>query len=337
MGLFDKLKGMFSSPPAGPKETPFLDEYEDVREIRGGSMSKIYRGRHKQTKQIRIIKKVTPSTPEATKKLTHELEVCFSLDHPNIVKYLAFEKREKGWYILMELIEGSNLRDFLVDQVTVRGAKAPFFPYHQFTEVFFQAAQALKHLHEKQFLHMDIKPENVMVVGLKSGSPLPKKPEVKLVDFGVSVKMGDKDVPVGGSVFYIAPEVVQGGGAAALHPRVDFYALGATMYELATGEPPFLPEFFRKKDKNWMFYSGEYDRLSREVRSAYEKELIKNRLEKVVDLAKVPYPDDMKNILGKCLELSFQRRYAMDYTLVRDIEAIVSVFARHRTGTHKAV
>ena len=135
MGLFDKLKGMISSPPAGPKETPFLDEYEDVRETRGGSMSKIYHGRHKQTKVIRVIKKVTPSTPEAVKKLLHEIEVCFSLDHPNIVKYLAFEKREKGYYILMELVEGSNLRDFLVDQVTVRGAKPPYVPYHMFTEM----------------------------------------------------------------------------------------------------------------------------------------------------------------------------------------------------------
>lgn len=332
MGLFDKLKGMMGPAQTGPKETPFLDEYEDMKEMAGGSMSKIYRARHKQSKQVRVVKRVTPSTPEATKKLLHELEVCFSLDHPNIVKYLAFEKREKAYYILLEMIEGTNLRTFLVDAVTVKNAAAPYFTYRFFTDLFHQAAKALKYLHEKQFLHMDIKPENLMIVGLKSGAPLPKKPIVKIVDFGVSVKMGDKDVPVGGSVFYIAPEVVQAGGSAALHPRVDMYALGATMYEVATGEPPFLPEFFKKKDKNWMFYSAEYERLSREVRSAYEKELIKNRLEKVVDLAKVTYPDDMKNILGKCLELSFHRRYEMDYALVRDIEAILALFARQSAG-----
>ncbi len=335
MGLFDKLKGMISSSSTGAKETPFLDDCEDMKELAGGSMSKIYRAHHKPTKTIRIVKRVTPSTPEAVKKLQTELEICLALEHPNMVRYLAYEKRDKSYCILMELIEGSSLRDFLLDQVTVRGAKAPFVPYHFFTEVFHQAAKALAYLHEKQCLHMDIKPENVMIVGLKSGQPLPKKPVVKIVDFGVAVKLGAPDVPVGGSVFYIAPEVVQGGGSAALHPRVDLYALGATMYEVATGEPPFLPEFFRKKDKNWMHYRGEYDRLSREVRSAYEKELLKNRLEKVVDLAKVKYPDDMKAILEKCLELSFQRRYAMDYMLVRDIDAILHLFTQHRTGAPK--
>lgn len=335
MGLFDKVKGMLSPFSSWPKETPFLDECEDMKELAGGSMSKIYRAHHKPTKEIRIVKRVTPSTPEAIKKLQSELEICLALDHPNVVRYLAYEKRDGAYCILMEMIEGTSLRDFLLDQVTVKGAQAPFVPYHFFTEVFHQAAKALAYIHEKKCLHMDIKPENIMVVGLKSGQPLPRKPVVKIVDFGVAVKLGASDVPVGGSVFYIAPEVIQGGGPAALHPRVDLYALGATMYELATGEPPFLPEFFRKKDKNWMHYRGEYDRLSREVRSAYEKELLKNRLEQVVDLSKVRYPDDMKGILGKCLELSFQRRYAMDYMLVRDLDAILNLFARHRTGVPK--
>lgn len=332
MGLFDKLRGMISSSSTGPRETPFLDDCEDMKELGGGSMSKVYRARHKPSKEIRIVKRVTPSTPEGVKKLLSELEICLGLDHPNIVRYLGYEKRDKTFCIMMELIEGRSLRDFLLDQVTVHNAKPPFVPYYFFTEVFHQAAKALAYLHEKQCLHMDIKPENVMIAGLAPGRPLPKKPVVKIVDFGVAVKMGATDVPVGGSVFYIAPEVVQGGGAAALHPRVDLYALGATMYELATGEPPFLPEFFRKKEKNWMHYRGEYDRLSREVRSAYEKELLKNRLEQVVDLSKVTYPEDMKAILGKCLEMSFQRRYAMDYMLVRDLDAILALFSRHRTG-----
>lgn len=337
MGLLGKLKSLL--PGSLPAETSFSNEYDMLHELTPGSMSRIYKARHTKTGQIKCVKKITPTTPERHKKLLREIEVAFQLAHENIVRHEAYEKKENTYLILMEFIEGISLRAFLRKEIVHHSRTAPFLSGRDFLNVFRGCARGLSHLHGKGFLHMDIKPENVLVSGLdhlgdpasESGDTTAWKQQVlekssaiqvRLIDFGVALRDGEDKSQAGGSVFYLAPEVLAG-------PRVpvgtftDLYSLGATLFEVATGSPPFLPTFFEGKPKNWNFYWNDYERVPKVARSAYESDLLHARASMKIGWNQVPYADPIRKILARCLEMEPAKRYPDTFHLLQDLERLL--------------
>ncbi|MBI3268698.1 MAG: serine/threonine protein kinase [Planctomycetes bacterium] len=342
MGLLDKVAGLFR--PAGPSETPFLQEYDNLQQLGAGSSGVIYTAQHRQSRDTRVIKKMKCATPEARRRLHRELEVCLGINHENIIRYLGYQQKDGSHWVLAEYFRGSTLRQFLREALANPKARPPFLTGRDFLVVFLQAVRGLQHVHSRGFLHLDIKPENIMASGLSKSAgisgervALQKGTEVirlesaeraraikvKILDFGVSIREGEQ-APVGGSIFYLSPEVADGKkvGGEGISQRSDIYSLGATMYELATGDPPYLPEFFAKKGKNWTLFWKEYEALPKLTRSAYEKEMLESRRSKEPDFGRIPYGEAVRQILKKCLEYPIARRYAQTYTLLKDAEVL---------------
>ncbi|MBI5369300.1 MAG: serine/threonine protein kinase [Planctomycetes bacterium] len=343
MGLLDRLVGGLFK-PAGPAETPFLTEYENFQQLGSGSSGIIYTVKHKPTGELRVIKKMKCATPEALRRLHRELEVCLGMQHENVIKYLAYQQKDGFHWVLAEYFRGATLRQFLRDAIISANSRPPYLTGRDFLMMFLQAAKGLAHVHGKGFLHLDIKPENIMAGGLvrAGGTAAGEKPggrdthkiqaeaqgrtraiKVKILDFGVSIKLGEQ-VPVGGSLFYVAPEITEGKkvGPEGVAQRSDIYSLGATMYELATGDPPYLPDFFTKKGKNWNHFFKDYESLPKMTRSAYDKEMLDSRKTKEPDYARIPFGDSVRQILKKCLEYSTMKRYSQTFNLLRDLEGL---------------
>lgn len=344
MGLFDKIGSLFSKklPPA----TQFLSEYQIKRELTGGTMSKIFLAKHKATGHLRAIKKVMPKSKESLDNLKRELSILLDLDHHHVVHCYAYQQDGDAWYILMEYAIGTSFRDYLREKILHVRRRAPFLPYPHFLSIFRQVADGLKYIHMKDILHLDVKPENVIFIkppaigkGKKATDTTlaiierkeqdtevlrPEHLDAKIIDFGVSVRGSELAEAVGGSVFYVAPEVLAPAAVrvAAMGPHSDVYSLGATFLELATGSPPQLPGWFAGKEQNWNFLWVEYQKLPKSERAAYEQDMLAVRRSTLPDLKEMRYPDDMKRVLAKCLEPSVPKRYKNAAELLRDLDVI---------------
>ncbi|MBA2246589.1 MAG: protein kinase, partial [Chloroflexia bacterium] len=144
--------------------------------------------------------------------------------HPNLVSIYDLHEETAGSWIVMEYVPGRNLKRIVED----RGA----LPLEEVLAILDQVARALEHLHGRNLVHLDVKPQNLVMT-----------PErvVKLIDFGLAQPAGPRQETIGGAAFgtvaYLAPEQASG---EAVDATTDVYALGCVAYELVTGQPPFI-------------------------------------------------------------------------------------------------
>lgn len=344
MGIFDKITSLFKS--EFPPEKPFLQDYSTVRQTTGGTISNVYLIKNKKN-ELAMMKKVIPRGKDGLKLLARELAITLMLDHPAIAKTVGYEKKNNGYYILMEFVPGYSLRDYIKYKCIIKPTVPPFLNTMQYVQIFLELADALQYLQSLQVLHLDIKPENVMIV--KDPSTIKQtdtsaRPEdttymlvnvprehiqqsedktasttVKLVDFGSAVRFYEIQEARGGSLFYVAPEVFSQNRTDIIGPCTDIYSLGATMFELACGEPPLLPTFFHKKPKNWFNYLSEYHKSDPTIRKNMEADLIKIKQRAIPTCEKISYHEKIKEILTKCLDFDVSRRYQSARELVLDI------------------
>ena len=156
-----------------------------------------------------------------------EAQAAANLNHPNIVDIYDWGTDEGVYFMVMELIQGRNLREILHSE----GAIEP----RRVAEITQSVAAALGAAHERGLVHRDIKPANVL---------LTPEGDAKVTDFGIARAWDDSDQltrtgAVIGTATYFSPEQAQGLTADG---RSDLYALGVVMYELLTGVPPFVGE-----------------------------------------------------------------------------------------------
>lgn len=214
--------------------TKLCDRYEMRRIVADGGMGRVYEARDIDD-DIRVaIKVLHPEVardPIALERFRREFEISRDLPHAHIVEVFDFEQTGQNQYIMvMEFLDGEELRALLKRETRVGPAKM--------VRILAQVAIGLDEAHRRQFVHRDLKPDNLFLCDTEAG------PIVKILDFG-SVRINknrqmSKLTSLGttiGSPFYMSPEQAQ--GAESLDHRADVFALGAIAYESLTGEVPF--------------------------------------------------------------------------------------------------
>ena len=203
-----------------------LDNRYEIQEVIGvGGMAVVYKARcHRLNRlvAIKILKDEHAQDEEFRRRFHAESQAVAMLSHPNIVSVYDVSSSDDAHYIVMELIDGITLKQYMEKKGVLNWKETLHFAI--------QIAKALEHAHSRGIVHRDIKPHNVMV--LKNGS-------VKVADFGIARVMSKSNTLTKealGSVHYISPEQAKGG---RVDSRSDLYSLGVVMYEMITGRPPY--------------------------------------------------------------------------------------------------
>jgi serine/threonine-protein kinase len=203
--------------------------YQVLEKLGQGSMGVVFKARQLSMNRLVALKCLHPrwaSRPEFLERFTREAHLAARLSHNNIVQAIDVETRGSTPYFVMEYIEGKTMRQMIE-------AGTPFGE-RDVLEIGLQIGQALEHAHRRGLIHRDIKPANIMMT-----------PEgiAKLADLGMAREADDaaslrqERGKAVGTPYYMAPEQIEGRHDVDL--RADLYSLGATLYHLATGQPPF--------------------------------------------------------------------------------------------------
>jgi serine/threonine-protein kinase len=221
-----------TAPPAGqaPGELPVLPGYEVQAVLGHGGMGVVYRARHlrlQRTVALKMLLAGPSATAEERERFLREARAVAGLRHPNIVQVHDVSEVHGQPYLTMEYVEGGGLAQKL--------AGAPQ-PARQAAVLVATLAEAVQAAHQGGIIHRDLKPANVLLAA--DGTP-------RITDFGLARRLEGGEitlsgVPVG-TPSYMAPEQARC-QREAVGPATDVYALGAILYEVLTGRPPFRAE-----------------------------------------------------------------------------------------------
>ncbi len=199
--------------------------YEILEVIGTGGMAVVYKAldhRLNRMVAVKILKDELSQNQEFRRRFHAESQAVAMVSHPNIVGVYDVSRTDESDYIVMELIEGISLKQYLEKKGNLNWRETLHFSM--------QIAKALEHAHGRGIVHRDIKPHNIMI--LKDGS-------IKVADFGIA-RIGSAQNTLTrealGSVHYISPEQAKG---ARVDNRSDLYSLGVVMYEMLTGVTPY--------------------------------------------------------------------------------------------------
>ena len=214
---------------SGTKDPPLRlqGRYRLVERIGEGSMGMIYRAYDETLSRDVAIKFLLPeriANEKSGSRFLREARAVARLSHSNIMTLYDVGREGEWRYLVLEYVPGRDLHTLMVD----RGGP---LPVGEALHAIAGALEALAYAHERGIIHRDIKPENIMLTA---------EGQVTVTDFGLALARGDvrltSEGMIVGTVLYLAPEVISGGAADR---RADLYAVGAVLYELLTGQPPF--------------------------------------------------------------------------------------------------
>src|SRR3954451_11864273 len=215
--------------PLSPEElAPQFPQLEILECLGRGGMGVVYKARQKSLDRLVALKLLAPERVHDLKfaeRFAHEAQALARLNHPNIVTIHDFGQAGGFFYLLMEYVDGVNLRQLLQSH-RLHGSEA--------LAIVPRVCEALQYAHEHGIVHCDIKPENLL---------LDKTGRVKIADFGIArmldaeaTNVGFSETQPAGTPQYMAPEQ-RIHGQSADH-RADIYSLGVVLYELLTGQLP---------------------------------------------------------------------------------------------------
>lgn len=204
-------------------------------QIGEGSMASIFRAEHLALGHVVAIKALQPeycNRPEAVRRFAREIQVVRRARHPNVLEISDLVLGgEHPPLLVMELLRGEDLAELMARRGSVSVPVA--------VEIFVQVCDALAAMHSRSVVHRDLKPSNIFLVG-GGDDPMPI---VKVLDFGLAKFLYEEDpflhTRTGcavGTPEYMPPEQIRG---LKVDERIDIYAVGAILYELLTGDPPF--------------------------------------------------------------------------------------------------
>ncbi|MDD4169078.1 MAG: Stk1 family PASTA domain-containing Ser/Thr kinase [Desulfotomaculaceae bacterium] len=202
------------------------NRYEILEQLGGGGMAIVYKGRDTVLNRLVTIKVLRPeftSDDDFVHRFRREAQAVASLSHPNIVSIYDVGRADAVDYLVMEYVEGDNLKNLIRSQGTLDSDRA--------IQIARQVSDALEHAHGNNIVHRDVKPQNILIT---SGG------RAKLTDFGIArgataATLTQTDSIVG-SVHYLSPEQARG---ETVGPQSDIYSLGVVLYEMVTGVLPF--------------------------------------------------------------------------------------------------
>jgi len=218
----------FASPATADPRTTISGRYAvDLQTLPGDAgIAVTYQGRDLRSRDPVVVKTLRleyRGDPEMRARFRREARLLQFLTHPNVIRALTFAEERGAPWLILERVPGRSLREEI-------DAGEPFSP-ERVVPLLRGMAAALDHLHARGLVHLDVRPDNVVVT--PSG-------DVKLIDFGTAQTAGTMQeqgtVNASGSVNYLAPEQVSGEPVSA---ATDVFALGCIVYELLTGKPPF--------------------------------------------------------------------------------------------------
>ena len=284
---------------------PEVAGYEILGELGRGGMGVVYKARQVRLNRLVALKMILAGEhagTEAAVRFLAEAEAVARLQHPHIVQIYAFGDQDGRPYFAMEYVAGGSLADRL------DGTPWPAGDAARLVETL---ARAIHEAHRQGIVHRDLKPANVLLTA--DGTP-------KVADFGLAKWL---DVEAGltrtdhvlGTPSYMAPEQAEG-GATQVGPAADVYALGAILYELLTGRPPFRA-------------ATALETLE-QVKSA--EPIAPGRLQPGL-------PRDLETICLKCLRKEPARRYAGADALAEDLRRFGAgepILARPVSGVERA-
>jgi WD40 repeat protein/serine/threonine protein kinase len=295
------------APAAGGEARPYplptqIGQYTVIRELGHGGMGVVYLAEQaglKRAVALKVIRHGVNATPAEVARFRAEAEAVARLQHPNIVQIHEVGSQDGLYYLALEYVNGPSLDRHL--------AGTPQDP-HAAAQLIETLARAVHHAHQRGILHRDLKPANILLSGeprsdtsplVPRHSPLAAVP--KITDFGLAKRLepGDARTQSGlvlGTPSYIAPEQASG-KRGELTPSVDVYGLGALLYELLTGRPPF---------------KGATP-LSTLEQVTTQEPLAPSRFHRHI-------PRDLETICLKCLEKEPRKRYASALGLANDLQ-----------------
>ncbi|MBI4224138.1 MAG: serine/threonine protein kinase [Deltaproteobacteria bacterium] len=202
--------------------------YYPEKEIGQGAFATVYAGR--DTNNRRVVIKALEGQPlsgsaVALEKFRREIDILRRLIHPNIIEILDWNTNDSPPFFVMEYVDGKGLDTYL--------EKGPL-PWPLAKTVALQLASALAVVHAENVVHLDLKPNNILLPDEAIGS-------IRLIDFGIARDLDEPQPPeksdvTWGTPYYISPEQITG---KKVDPRSDIYSLGVVLYEMLTGKPPF--------------------------------------------------------------------------------------------------
>src|SRR5438067_2503825 len=292
-GSLDELSRDNAKPTSGVKEAVRaatmlgeLGDYELLEEIGRGAQGVVFRARQKSLNRIVALKVISIgqwASKAHLKRFRLEAEAAARLEHPSIVPIHEVGERDGSCYFSMKLVEGGQL-----DEVVRRTPMS----IRQAAELIAKVARTVHYAHEHGILHRDIKPGNIL---------LDAKGEPHLTDFGLARLVETEStmtrtLDVLGTPSYMAPEQATGNNAA-VSSVTDIYGLGAVLYQLLTGQPPFA---------GGATYETIKLLLDSEPR---QPRLLNPKIDR-----------DLSTICLKCLEKDPKRRYSSALALAEDLE-----------------
>ena len=207
------------------KEGMFIQgRYEIVGKIGTGGMADVYKARdHKLNRfvAVKVLKAEFREDKAFITKFRAEAQAAAGLAHPNIVNIYDVGEEKGVYFIVMELVEGITLKEYI--------AKKGRLAVREATSIAIQVSQGLEAAHNSGIIHRDVKPQNIIIS---------TDGKVKVTDFGIARAATNNTIStaVMGSVHYTSPEQARGGYSDA---KSDIYSLGITLYEMLTGHVPF--------------------------------------------------------------------------------------------------
>lgn len=300
-----------------------IGNYKLLQQLGEGGFGVVYMAQQTQPVRRQVaIKIIKPGmdSKEVIARFEAERQALAMMDHPNISKILDAGTTTEGRpFFVMELVKGRPITKYCdANHLTTKDR----------LKLFVQVCNAVQHAHQKGIIHRDLKPSNVMVT-LHDGKPVPK-----VIDFGVSKALSqqltDKTLftrygQVIGTPQYMSPEQAEMSGLD-IDTRSDIYSLGALLYELLTGQPPFDSETLRKAGFEGMkrlICETQPSKPSTKVKTLENEsatEVANHRSSSAIEALSKVFAGDLDWIVMKTLDKDRSRRYETATGLVQDIE-----------------
>ena len=265
-----------------------LGPFRILRVVGRGGMGAVYEARHEETGKsaaVKVLLSTLDEDDEIRQRFGAEIQALKKLHHPNIAQLYGFGEENGQLFYAMEYVDGPSLHQEL--------KRRHQFQWNEVAKIGLGLCAALKHAHDRGVVHRDIKPANIL---------LDQEGTVKLSDFGIAYYFGANRMTtvnsVVGTLEYMSPEQALANPAT---PRSDLYSLGAVLYALLLGRPPFLaktlPEILRKHQRG----------IIESIRSSH-----------------LEVPDELEAVVLDLLRTKSEERPINAYVVARRFQAIVS-------------